>query len=139
MISNEINSLIEKNKIKVLVVEDNLLNQKLAGFILKDLGLKYDISSNGQLALENIKLNTYDLILMDIQMPLLNGYETTDYIRKSLKLELPIIAMTAHAMQGEKEKCLSAGMTDYISKPINETDLINLIAKYLFLRNNKSE
>ncbi|MBI3519152.1 MAG: response regulator [Bacteroidetes bacterium] len=120
-----------KKNIKVLVVEDNLMNQKLAGFMLKDWGLDFDICSNGKLATEKLKTDTYQIILMDIQMPEMNGYEATEYIRAQLKLDLPIIAMTAHALPGEKEKCLSYGMTDYISKPIQENDLRNLISKYL--------
>ena len=128
-----------KDKIKILVVEDNLLNQKLASFMLNDWGFKYTICSNGKLAVETMQSNTYDLILMDIQMPELNGHETTEYIRKTLKLELPIIAMTAHAMPGEKKKCLSIGMTDYISKPINETELYTMITNYLFSNSIKTE
>lgn len=122
-----------KDKIKILVVEDNLLNQKLAGFMLTDWGFQYDICANGQLALEKLKFNKYDLVLMDIQIPELNGYETTHEIRETLNLSLPIIAMTAYALSGEKEKCLSAGMTDYISKPINEAELYGRIEKYLCL------
>ncbi|MES2513670.1 MAG: ATP-binding protein [Bacteroidota bacterium] len=119
------------NTMKVLVVEDNILNQKLAGFILKDWGFKYDICNNGKLATEKLKTHTYDLILMDIQMPEMNGYDTTAFIRGQLKLTTPVIAMTAHALPGEREKCLSFGMTDYISKPIKEVDLKNLISKYI--------
>ena len=83
------------------------------------------------MATENLKTDSYDIILMDIQMPEMNGYDATEYIRKQLKLNTPVIAMTAHALPGEREKCLSFGMTDYISKPIKETDLRNLIAKYI--------
>lgn len=129
---------IDKNKqivlntnTKVLVVEDNLMNQKLAGFMLKDWGFDFDICSNGKLAVEKLKTHSYNIVLMDIQMPEMNGYEATEFIRTQLKLTLPIIAMTAHALPGEKEKCLSFGMTDYISKPIKENDLRNLITKYL--------
>jgi signal transduction histidine kinase/CheY-like chemotaxis protein len=122
-----------ENKIKVLVVEDNLLNQKLAGFMLKDWGFDFDICSNGKLAIKKLNANTYDLILMDIQMPEMNGYETTQFIREQLKLTVPVISMTAHALPGEREKCLSFGMTDYISKPIKELDLRNLITKYINL------
>jgi signal transduction histidine kinase/CheY-like chemotaxis protein len=120
-----------EDKVHVLVVEDNLLNQKLAGLMLKDLGFDFDICGNGKLAVEKLKAKTYNLILMDIQMPEMNGYETTDYIRHELKLTLPIIAMTAHAMPGEREKCISFGMTDYISKPIKELDLNNILSKYI--------
>lgn len=117
---------------KILVVEDNLMNQKLAGFMLKDWGLKYDICNNGKLAIEKIKENNiYDVILMDIQMPEMNGYDTTKIIREELMLNIPIIAMTADALPDERDKCISLGMTDYISKPIKADDLRNLIAKYI--------
>jgi len=122
---------IINNKIKILIVEDNLLNQKLAGFMLNDWGFSYDICSNGKLAIEKLKQNVYNLILMDIQMPEMNGYEATEFIREKLMMDIAIIAMTAHALPGEKDKCLSYGMTDYISKPIRETDLHNLITKYI--------
>ncbi len=122
-----------KNKIKILVVEDNIMNQKLAGFMLNDWGFDHDICGNGKLAIEKIKTNSYDLILMDIQMPEINGYEATKLIRTQLKIRTPIIAMTAHALPGEREKCLDCGMTDHISKPINETELFNLITKHLDL------
>jgi signal transduction histidine kinase/CheY-like chemotaxis protein len=122
----------KRNKMNILVVEDNLLNQKLAGFILKEWGFSFEIAGNGKIAIEKLKNNTYDLILMDIQMPELNGYETSVIIRKNLKLTLPIIAMTAHVFPGEKEKCISFGMSDYLSKPINETELYDLITRHLF-------
>lgn len=118
-------------KNKILIVEDNILNQKLAGFILKDMGYDHVICGNGKLAIDELNRNHYDLILMDIQMPEMNGYDTTIYIREQMKLNIPIIAMTAHALPGEKEKCISFGMTDYISKPINDVELSRLIAKYL--------
>ncbi len=124
-----------KHNVKILVVEDNIMNQKLAGFMLNDWGFDHDICNNGKTALEKIKNNNYDLILMDIQMPGMNGYETTEVLRTQLKLHLPIIAMTAHALPGEKEKCISHGMTDHISKPINENELFNLITKHLNLIN----
>jgi CheY-like chemotaxis protein len=121
-----------KKKIKILVVEDNPLNQKLAGFMLANWGYKYDICSNGRQALEYLKLNSYDLILMDIQMPEMNGYETTQYIRKNLELGLPIIAMTSQSSPHERERCLVNGLNDYIEKPIKEEELYNLIINYLF-------
>lgn len=121
-----------KNKIKILVVEDNPLNQKMASFMLEDWGYKHHICSNGKLAIENFRFNKYDLVLMDIQMPELNGFETVKYIHDTLKQFMPIIAMSAHGMSGEKAKCLSAGMTDYIAKPINEVELFNKITNYLY-------
>ncbi len=120
------------SKMRILVVEDNLLNQKLAGYMLKEWGFQFDLATNGKLALEKLKTNTYNLILMDMQMPELNGYQTTQYLRKELGLTLPVIAMTAHALPGEKEKCLSFGMSDYLSKPINETDLHTMLNRHLF-------
>lgn len=117
--------------LKILVVEDNILNQKLASFMLKDWNIDFDICDNGKLAVEKLKSKKYNLILMDIQMPEMNGYEATEYIRNQLKLTIPIIAMTADALPGEKEKCISFGMTDYISKPIKAIDLKNLISTYI--------
>jgi CheY-like chemotaxis protein len=121
-----------KEKIKILVVEDNLLNQKLAGFMLKGWGFRYDIAANGKLALEMLKLNTYDLILMDIQMPDMDGYEATRNIRGKLNLGIPIIATTSSASEEERQRCLSIGMTDYLTKPIKEEELYNLVTNYLF-------
>lgn len=102
----------------------------LAGMILSGWGFEYDVCGNGKLAVEMLKQNDYHLILMDIQMPEMDGYETTGFIQEKLLLNMPIIAMTAHTMPGERDKCLSFGMTDYISKPIIETELFNLITKY---------
>jgi signal transduction histidine kinase/ActR/RegA family two-component response regulator len=127
-----------KNKLKVLVVEDNIMNQKLAGFMLNDWGFEFDICNNGKLALEKLKYNSYHLILMDIQMPEMNGYETTEFIRTKLNINVPVIAMTAHALPGERAKCMSYGMTDHISKPIKENELLNLIDKYLDVSIQKS-
>lgn len=127
----KVHKSIVNSEIKILIVEDNILNQKLAGFMINDFGFTFDICSNGKLAVEKLKGNVYNLILMDLQMPEMDGYETTGFIRKKLMLDMPIIAMTAHAMAGEKDKCLGFGMTDYISKPIKEIDLHNLIIKYI--------
>ncbi len=127
----KIHKPIVNDKIKILIVEDNLLNQKLAAFMIKDFGFAFDICGNGKLAVEKLEQGAYDLVLMDIQMPEMDGYEATGFIRGKLMLNIPIIAMTAHAMPGEKDKCLGFGMTDYISKPIKETDLHNLIIKYI--------
>jgi signal transduction histidine kinase len=127
----KIHKPVVNDKIKILIVEDNLLNQKLAAFMIKDFGYTFDICDNGKLAVDKLKQDVYDLVLMDIQMPEMDGYEATGVIREKLMLNIPIIAMTAHAMPGEKDKCLGFGMTDYISKPIKETDLHNLIIKYI--------
>jgi CheY-like chemotaxis protein len=121
-----------KEKINILVVEDNLLGRKLSSFLLEKWGFHYDTCSNGKQALENLKIKKYDLILMDIQMPEMDGHETTKYIRQKLKLGLPIIAMTSHATEEERKKCLSSGMNDYLAKPIVEEELYNLTVNYLF-------
>ncbi len=117
----------EKKKLHILLVEDNVINQKLAEKHLTNFGYTLDIAGNGKIALGKLQQATYDLILMDMQMPEMDGYEAAIAIRKQLKLTLPIIAMTAHAMSGEKEKCLAIGMNDYISKPFKAADLYQKI------------
>jgi signal transduction histidine kinase/CheY-like chemotaxis protein/HPt (histidine-containing phosphotransfer) domain-containing protein len=119
-------------KIKLLVAEDNLMNQKLIHHLMEQWQIDFDIVSNGAAAVESLrqKASEYNMVLMDIQMPEMDGYTATEKIRYDLNLSIPIIAMTAHALAGEKEKCLSAGMDDYISKPLNEELLYKLINKY---------
>jgi len=119
-------------KIKILVVEDNLMNQKLIHHLMEQWHIDFDIVPNGAAAVESLrqKANEYNMVLMDIQMPEMDGYTATEKIRYDLNLSIPIIAMTAHALAGEKEKCLGAGMDDYISKPLNEELLYKLINKY---------
>ncbi|MDE3144739.1 MAG: response regulator [Bacteroidota bacterium] len=118
----------------VLVVEDNTINQSLIKHFFKSWHLEYDLAKNGVEAIEKIKIKKYDLVLMDIQMPQMDGYTTAKQIRDLLKLKTPIIAMTAHALAGEREKCLSFGMTDYISKPLREELLLQLIVQYTQLK-----
>jgi len=118
-----------KNK-KVLVVEDNTINQKLALAVLADFGIDASVAINGRDAIEKLNHNKFDLILMDIQMPVMDGYTTSDIIRKKISKEIPIIAMTAHAFSGEKEKCLSHGMNDCISKPFSENVLLGKLIYY---------
>ena len=115
----------------ILVIEDNYLNQKLAKNVLNNFDFDVELASNGQLGLELLKTKGYDLILMDIQMPELDGYQTTKIIRNTLKLSTPIIAMTAHSIVGEKEKCIAVGMNDFISKPFNPENLYNKIINKL--------
>lgn len=119
-----------KTKIKILVAEDNPLNQRLIGTLLAEWNIASDTVDNGKSAVEKLKSSRYDLVLLDIQMPEMNGYEAARHIRDKLHLDIPIIAMTAHVLPGEKEKCLSYGMTDYLAKPIRESELRSLIAKY---------
>ncbi|MGP8215233.1 MAG: ATP-binding protein [Bacteroidia bacterium] len=111
---------IEKlSKLNILLVEDNQLNVKLILSLFSEYNLKLLIAENGVVCIQKLKENKFDIILMDMEMPVMNGYEAATIIRKEMKDLIPIIAMTAHAMAGEKEKCLSLGMNDYISKPIN--------------------
>ena len=119
-------------EIKILLAEDNQMNQKLIQHLLEQWKIDFEIVNNGVEAVETLrqKANDYNLVLMDIQMPEMDGYTATEKIRYDLHLDIPIIAMTAHALAGEKEKCLGAGMDDYISKPLNEEQLYKLINKY---------
>jgi PAS domain S-box-containing protein len=108
----------------VLVAEDNLTNQEIARAILENAGIGVDIVSNGEEAVEAIRKKAYNAVFMDIQMPRMDGYQATRIIRKKPEFQsLPIIAMTAHAMKGDREKCLDAGMNDYVSKPIDQNRL----------------
>jgi len=119
-------------KIKILVVEDNEMNQKLVQHLMEQWQIDFDMVSNGAEAVEALRRKPagYSVILMDIQMPEMDGYAATEKIRHDLHLSIPIIAMTAHALTGEKERCISLGMDDYISKPLNEEQLYKLINKY---------
>jgi CheY-like chemotaxis protein len=115
---------------KILVAEDNVMNQQLIKHLLTSWNLNFTLVSNGAEVINNLQNKDYDLILMDIQMPEVDGYVATEKIRNDLKSDVAIIAMTAHAMAGEREKCISYGMNDYISKPIKEAELYRLIKKY---------
>jgi PAS domain S-box-containing protein len=124
----------ESHKGTVLLVEDNLTNQKVALAILKKLGLRADTAMNGVEALSLLGANRYDLVLMDCQMPEMDGYETTRRIREGsgvLNGRIPVIAMTANAMQGDREVCIKAGMNDYISKPIDPAVLSSVLGRWL--------
>ena len=127
----EINT-VSLNEIKVLIAEDNPMNQQLIKHLMKNWAIDHSVVNNGAEAIEVLKKENFSLILMDIQMPEMDGYTTTSVIRNELGLQIPIIAMTAHAMIGEKEKCLQLGMNDYISKPLKETILYNIIAQYSY-------
>jgi signal transduction histidine kinase/DNA-binding NarL/FixJ family response regulator len=114
----------------ILVVEDNIINQSLIKHLFTGWGIAFDIANNGQEAIQMLSTNHYQLILMDIQMPGMDGYTATKHIREQLHLHTPIIAMTAHAMAGEREKCLHHGMNEYISKPLQEEELRKLIGRF---------
>lgn len=121
-----------REKAKILLVEDNPINQRVAVKMLEKRGYKLDIADNGLEALELMKRNKYDLLLMDVQMPKMDGYEATRNIRKneSGASRIPIIAMTANALKGDKEKCLQAGMDDYVSKPFRPNELYSIVEKW---------
>jgi CheY-like chemotaxis protein len=116
---------------RVLLAEDNPVNQKLAVFILKKWGIDFDIASNGAAACIMLRGGDYDLVLMDIQMPEMDGYQATKIIREEMKLRLPIVALTAHAFEGEIEGFTRAGMDGYITKPFKEDDLYDVLAHFL--------
>ncbi|MDB5222187.1 MAG: response regulator [Chitinophagaceae bacterium] len=118
---------LNTKNIKILVAEDNAMNQNLMKHLLASWDLDFDIVNNGQEVIDALEQKNYSLVLMDIQMPLMDGYMATKKIRNELNNNIPIIAMTAHAMAGEREKCLSYGMNEYISKPIRENELFKII------------
>ena len=124
-----------QDEVKALIVEDYEGNVVVIGYILEELGIAYDIATNGQEALDLWQNNFYNLILMDVQMPIMDGFTATKKIRsieKEKELDaIPIIGMTAHALVGDKEECVEAGMDSYLPKPIVETDLKTEIYKYL--------
>jgi CheY-like chemotaxis protein len=101
--------------------------------MLERLGCQVDVVADGSLAVRRIALIPYDLVLMDCQMPVMDGYEATTAIRRAThaRAGVPIVAMTAHALQGDRERCLHAGMSDYISKPVQPSDLKAIIDKYV--------
>ena len=119
--------------IRVLLVEDNLINRKLASKLLEKKGAKIVCATNGVEALEILQKEQFDLVLMDIQMPVMDGFEATKQIR-SMENEknsnIPVIAMTAHALKGDRDKCLAAGMDDYLSKPIKANELYKKVARW---------
>jgi PAS domain S-box-containing protein len=117
---------------RILLVEDNELNQEVALELLREAGLVVDLAEHGQIALDRLAVDKYDLVLMDMQMPVMDGVTATLAIRKQPSLKgLPVVAMTANAMQGDRERCLAAGMNDHIAKPIEPEDLWNALLKWI--------
>ena len=116
----------------VLVAEDNMVNQRVAVKMLERLGCRADVVADGSQAVRRLALVPYDLVLMDCQMPVMDGYEATAAIRRAshARANVPIVAMTAHALQGDRERCLAAGMNDYIPKPVQPVDLRGVIERY---------
>jgi len=115
---------------RILIVEDNMVNRKVAYFMLEKKGHEVTGVENGQEALTALENNIFDLILMDVQMPVMDGFKATEAIRKKEETtgeHIPIIAMTAHAMKGDRERCLEAGMDEYTTKPLNPAEVFQKI------------
>ncbi len=125
----------EATKRRILLVEDNIVNQKVAAGILKQNGYKVSIASDGKKAIQALEKSLYDIVLMDCQMPVMDGYEASRIIRDPesnvRNHAVPIIAVTANAMQGDRKKCLTAGMNDYISKPLQIEKLLQVLQKWI--------
>ncbi|MCK4236764.1 MAG: response regulator, partial [Candidatus Krumholzibacteria bacterium] len=123
-----------KRRVRILLVEDNITNQKVALHILKKLGYGADTAFNGVEAIRALEAIPYDLVLMDLQMPEMDGFEATRIIRDSesgvLNHDIPVIAMTAHAIKGDQERCREAGMDDYVAKPVKPQELLQAIEKH---------
>jgi signal transduction histidine kinase len=124
-----------RNPFRLLLADDNIVNQKVAVGLLEKAGIKADAVANGQAAIKALEMIAYDLVLMDMLMPEMDGIEATRQIRnaesKVLNRKVPIIAMTAHAMKGDREKCMAAGMDDYITKPLRPGILFRILEPYL--------
>jgi len=125
---------------RILLVEDNELNQEVATELLQDAGFIVHLAANGLIALEMVRANAYDLVLMDMQMPVMDGVTATREIRAEERFKgLPIVAMTANAMQADRERCLAAGMNDHIAKPIEPEDLWQALLKWTRPRHGRMD
>jgi CheY-like chemotaxis protein len=118
---------------RVLVAEDNIVNQRIASRLLQNLGCKVDVVANGKEAVEMIAGIDYDMVLMDVHMPEMDGFAATGEVRRSggAHTGVPIVAMTANAMAGDRERCLAAGMNDYVSKPVHPADLQRVLLHWV--------
>lgn len=129
---------LDLTQAKVLLVEDNLVNQKLALALLSKMGITAEVAGNGLQAIEMLSTHVFDLVLMDCQMPIKDGFEATQMLRSAegVNQNVPVIAMTANAMQGDEERCYAVGMNDYISKPVKPDLLFEKITKWLLKSKN---
>jgi CheY-like chemotaxis protein len=124
----------KKLRIRILVAEDNPINQSVALHMLEKAGYRADAVANGKEAVDALEKIPYDLVLMDVQMPEMDGFEATGFIRakeKNTTTHIPIIAMTAYAMEGDQERCLEAGMDDYVPKPIRPKQLFEVLDRWI--------
>ncbi len=124
------------NGLKILVTEDNELSQKIAHFILQKQGALVDAAYNGQQAIDLLQKNDYDVILMDLNMPEMGGYEATEYIRNTMKNTTPVIGLTASNWEEDLEKCIEKGMNACIVKPFNPENLCESILSVIKKENN---
>jgi CheY-like chemotaxis protein len=120
--------------LRILLAEDNPINQRMALLMLRKLGYRADAVANGLEVLKALELQPYDVILMDIQMPEMDGIEATKAIRQRWPLGPKIIALTAYALEGDRERCLEAGMNDYISKPMEKDELSDVLERCTWLK-----
>ena len=130
LITRHILSESKRQGLRILLAEDNAINQKVAVTLLQKAGFSVDVVENGVQAVEQARKGNYNAILMDVQMPIMDGFDATKQIRqmeKSSGKHIPIIAMTAHALKGDRQRCLEAGMDDYVSKPIQQAELIEVV------------
>jgi CheY-like chemotaxis protein len=127
--------------VRILLAEDNAINQKVAQHMLKNLGYRLDVVANGWEAVRALEMIDYDLVLMDCMMPDMDGFEATAMIRDAdsnvKNHDVPVIAMTANAMKGDREKCIEAGMDDYLAKPVNKHELKSVIERWLAISAGK--
>src|ERR1700761_1276796 len=122
------------SSLRILMAEDNMINQKVGKLILQRAGFNIDLVGDGSEALEAHRANPYDLILMDCQMPTMDGFEACRQIRQLAQAQPVIIAVTANALVGERERCLNAGMDDYLSKPFQAEQLVAVVRKWIVQR-----
>jgi CheY-like chemotaxis protein len=121
-----------KRNLRVLLADDNRVNRMVGLRLLEKMGIATDAVSDGKEVLEALAHTRYDLILMDVQMPDMDGLQTTSEIRRRRweRSEVPIVALTAHAMKGDRERCIAAGMDDYLSKPIRPEELVEVVTRW---------
>jgi CheY-like chemotaxis protein len=123
--------MAERHPLRILLAEDNLVNQKLALRLLSQMGYRADVAANGLEVIESVERQTYDVVLMDVQMPEMDGLEASRRITQRWRADQRprIVAMTANAMQGDRDECIAAGMDDYVTKPIRVEALVQALVQ----------